>query len=83
MNEGTSALKEIYNILQTEPKTTSNLTAIKDKIKPHWDKVDKAMTALSNVVKEPVPGPEVFVTFGVSDNKETGTVLSANLTFTF
>lgn len=83
MNEGTKALKEIYNILQEEPLTTDNLSAIKDKVKPLWDKVSKAMDSLSNVVKTPVKGPEVFVTFGVSGDDKTGAALGGSLTFTF
>lgn len=75
------SLRAIYGILDTE--SFSDLKAIKDKIKPYWDNVDKAISLLSKDIKTPVAKNEVYISFGVVGGKETPTAVTAGLTFTF
>ena len=81
MYAGVDALKDIYKILGEQKLTIDNAKEISKLIKPHWDKVDKAIQQLSKDVKKEVPKNELFFSFGVSGSKETGVAATAGITF--
>lgn len=88
INKATTALKEIYKILEKENLSIENIDAIKKQIAPHWKDVDKAITLLSKDIKKPTAKNEIFVSFGVSGsepsgNNPGGVAITAGLTFTF